>query len=69
MNRIQRIQTFLDDYKTLNPNLKYLLEGSYEYFQQELIKEYIKVSKHPLPQEYLSQDKPKYYQSEELSLL
>ena len=53
MNRIQRIQTFLQDYNLLNPYLKNLLEGSKEYYQKELIQEYLKVSKHPYPNEYL----------------
>ena len=54
MNRIQRIQIFLQDYKTLNPYLKSLVKDSQEDYQKELIKEYIKVSKHPYPNEYLS---------------
>ena len=53
MNRIQRIQTFLQDYNLLNPYLKNLLKGSKEYYQKELIQEYLKVSKHPYPNEYL----------------
>jgi len=53
MNRIQRIQTFLQDYNLLNPYLKNLLKGSKEYYQKELIKEYIKVSRHPYQNEYL----------------
>ena len=53
MNRIQRIQNFLHDYKSLNPYLKNLLNEVQEDYQNELIKEYIKVSKHPYPDEYL----------------
>jgi len=53
MNRIQRIQTFLQDYNLLNPYLKNLLKGSKEYYQKELIKEYLKVSRHLYPNEYL----------------
>jgi len=53
MNRIQRIQTFLQDYNLLNPYLKNLLKGSKEYYQKELIQEYLKVSRHPYPSEYL----------------
>ena len=53
MNRIQRIQIFLQDYKTLNPYLKNLLNEVQEDFQKELIKEYLKVSRHPYPNEYL----------------
>ena len=54
MNRIQRIQNFLRDYKTLNPYLKSLVKDSQEDYQKELIKEYIKVSRHPYPNEYLN---------------
>jgi len=54
MNRIQRIQIFLQDYKSLNPHLKNLLNEVQEDFQKELIKEYRKVSRHPYPNEYLS---------------
>ncbi len=53
MNRIQRIQNFLQDYKSLNPYLRNLLKESKEDFQKELIKEYLTVSKHPHPKEYL----------------
>ena len=53
MNRIQRIQIFLQDYKTLNPYLNNLLNEVQEDFQKELIKEYLKVSRHPYPNEYL----------------
>ena len=53
MNRIQRIQTFLQDYNLLNPYLKNLLKGSKEYYQKELINEYLKVSRHIYPNEYL----------------
>ena len=54
MNRIQRINIFLQDYKSLNPYLKTLLNEVQEDFQKELIKEYLKVSRHPYPNEYLS---------------
>ena len=53
MNRIQRIQTFLHDYQDLNPYLKDICRHSYTYYQSELIKEYLKVSRHPHPHEYL----------------
>ena len=52
MNRIQRIQIFLQDYNLLNPYLKNLLNEVQEDFQKELIKEYLKVSRHPYPNEY-----------------
>ena len=54
MNRIQRINIFLQDYKLLNPYLKTLLNEVQEDFQKELVKEYLKVSRHPYPNEYLS---------------
>ena len=40
MNRIQSIKRFLDDYESLEPNLKYLVSWSYDYYQKELQKEY-----------------------------
>ena len=54
MNRIQRIQIFLQDYNLLNPHLKNLLKDSREYYQKELLNEYLKVSRHPYQNEYLS---------------
>ena len=54
MNRIQRINIFLQDYKSLNPYLKNILNEVQEDLQKELIKEYLKVSRHPYPNEYLS---------------
>ena len=54
MNRIQRINIFLQDYKSLNPYLKNILNEVQEDFQKELIKEYLKVSRHPFENEYLS---------------
>ena len=53
MNRIQSIKRFLDDYESLEPNLKYLVSWSYDHYQKELQKEYLKVSRHPYPDEYL----------------
>ena len=54
MNQIQRIQIFLQDYKSLDPYLKNLINEVQEDFQKELIKEYLKISRHPYPNEYLS---------------
>ena len=54
MNRIQRIQIFLQDYQTLNPYLKNILKEIQEDYQKELIKEYLEVSRHPYPNEYLN---------------
>ena len=54
MNRIQSIKRFLDDYESLEPNLKNLVSWSYDYYQKELQKEYLNVSRHPFPDEYLN---------------
>ena len=56
MNRIQSIKRFLDEYESLEPNLKNLVSWSYDYYQNELQKEYLKVSHHPFPDEYLDLD-------------
>ena len=53
MTRIQRIQTFLEDYKSLDPYLKDLIKPIHQDYQKELIQEYLKVSKHPYPDENL----------------
>ena len=52
MNRIQSIKRFLDDYESLEPDLKNLVSWSYDHYQ----KEYLKVSHHPFPDEYLELD-------------
>ena len=56
MNRIQSIKRFLEDYESLEPNLKQLVSWSYDYYQNELQKEYLKISRHPFPNEYLGLD-------------
>ena len=56
MNRIQSIKRFLDDYESLEPNLKQLVSWSYDHYQKELQKEYLKVSLHPFPDKYLDLD-------------
>ena len=56
MNRIQQIQKFLDDYKTKEPFLQNICSGVYDLYQKELQKEYLKVSQHPFPDEYLDLD-------------
>ena len=56
MNRIQSIKRFLDDYESLEPNLKNLVSWSYDYYQKELQKEYLKISRQPYPDEYLYLD-------------
>ena len=45
MNRIQRIQTFLEDYKSLDPYLKDLIKPIHQDYQKKLIQEYLKVSR------------------------
>jgi len=54
MNRIQRIQSYLEDYKSLDPYLKDLTKEVHHHYQRELMNEYLKVSRHPYPAEYLS---------------
>ena len=53
MERIKRIQTFLDDYKTKDKWLRDLLVESRQDFIKQLMDEWIKVSNHPFPEEYL----------------
>ena len=53
MNKIQRIQQFLKDYQSLNPYLKNLLKDNYDDYQDKLRIEFLKVSRHPYPNEYL----------------
>ena len=56
MNRIQSIKRFLDDYESLEPNLKNLVSWSYDYYQKEHQKEYLEMFRHPFPDEYLELD-------------
>ena len=53
MNRIQRIQNYLEHYKSLDPYPKDLTKESHLYYQLELMNEYLRVSRHPYPTEYL----------------
>ena len=53
MNRIQRIKTFLEDYKSLTPELQRLCEDTYQHYELELINEYVRINRHPYPNEYL----------------
>jgi hypothetical protein len=55
MSRIQSIKTFLKDYKSLDPYLKELIVDSYHHYQMELIQEYLRVHRHPFPNEYIHQ--------------
>ncbi len=57
MTRIQRIQIFLEDYKSLDPYLKNLMKHIHQDYQKKLIQEYLKVSRHPYPNEYLETPK------------
>ena len=52
MNRIQTIKRFLDDFESLEPNLKNLISWSFDHYKKELQKEYLKASRHPFPDEY-----------------
>ena len=69
MNRIQNIKRFLEDYKSLEPNLKNLVSGSYDHYQEELQKEYLKVSQHPFPDEYLDLKSTGYLDPMEINQL
>ena len=53
-NRIQNIKDFLEQYRTLDIYLKELLKDAYLHFEEELVKEYSRVGKHPYPDEYLN---------------
>ena len=53
MNRIERIKMFLQDYNLLNPYLKNLLKDVQDDYQKELINEYLKLTRHLYPNEYL----------------
>ena len=57
MSRINRIKRFLEDYKSLNPYLKDLMKPIHQDYQKKLIQEYLKVSRHPYPNEYLETPK------------
>ena len=47
MKRIQSVKRFLDEYESPEPNLKNLVSWSYDYYQKELQKEYIKIYRQP----------------------
>ena len=53
MNKIERINEFLRDYHTKSEYIQSITEPCYDYYQKLLIKEYLTVSKHPYPYEYL----------------
>ena len=60
MNRIQNIKTFLHNYKTLEPWLQDLTKEVHHHYKRELMgggqmkmNEYLKVSRHPYPAEYV----------------
>ena len=53
MTRIQRIQIFLEDYKSLDPYLKDLMKHIHQDYQKKLIQEYLKVSNPPYSNECL----------------
>ena len=51
-NNIEKIKDYLKQYKTLDPYLKNLLSGTYEYYEKKLLKQYLLYGKHPYPEEY-----------------
>jgi len=53
LNRIKRINMFLKEFKFKTSYLQDLLDDSYKYYQQELKNEYLKISKHPYPNEVI----------------
>ena len=53
MTRIQRIQTFLEDYNSINPYLKDLIKPIHQDYQKGLIQEYQKTERHMYPDEGL----------------
>ena len=55
--RVNSIKMFLDDYKDKSEYLKNLTEGSYKYYYRELMKEYVKLMKHPHALEQLDMEK------------
>ena len=55
--RVNTIKQFLDDYKDKSEYLKNLTEGSYKYYYRELMKEYVKLMKHPPALEQLDMEK------------
>ena len=55
--RVNNIKMFLDEYKNKNEYLKNLTEGSYKYYYKELMKEYVKLMKHPHALEQLDMEK------------
>ncbi len=57
MNRIRRINNFLEAYRSLDPYLKSICKGSKDYYQMELMHEYINASRHPFCHEYLDPHK------------
>ena len=53
-NRIQRIKDFVEDYGEKTQYLQDLCRPVLEYYKRELIAELVVLSKHPYPQEYVS---------------
>ena len=71
MKTIQRIKEFLHQYRTLNPYMKDLLQSSYDYYQKELIKHYLRLSTHPYPNEMTDENKDinRYIHKQDLTTL
>lgn len=57
MKKIKRIQEFLHSYRQLNPYMRDLLQSSYDYYQNELIQHYLRLSRHPYANEITDEDK------------
>ena len=55
--RVNSIKMFLDEYKNKSESLKILTQDSYEYYYRELMREYVKLSKHPHAIEQLDMEK------------
>ena len=55
--RVKSIKQFLDDYKNKNEYLKGLTIDTYKYYYRELMKEYVKLMKHPHALEQLDMEK------------
>ena len=55
--RVKSIKQFLDDYKNKDESLKRLTQDAYKYYYQELMKEYVKLSKQPHALEQLDMEK------------
>lgn len=53
IQEIQRIKTFLENYKHLNPYLQEVCKGNLSIYKTKLMRLYVDVSNHPYPNESL----------------